>query len=352
MNDADIPIKIAVAFAQNAGPTFITKPLPVASQIGSVNGAASFNDGFVPLNMTPLEAGGVPPFGQDMNGVLFAISAWTRWANAGGPVGYDAAFSTTIGGYPKGAVLSANGTLGLFWLNGVDANGSNPDTGGANWTGFTPLDLMATDTGAGGVNSIVATLPVVPPSWAFMSGRPFLIRKAGTNTGSVNINLNGLGAKVVALTNGTVLSGGELADGGWLTGVYDLTQDVVQLQSQAGAVTPATFAKQQGAIKAWAIFRWTGSSVLVADSYNVSNIVRSGLGAFIVTMSGGLNFIVGFPMVTAYNPGGGSRGVIGMGQSFTGTNPSINVFFNDAGGTGGTDPVQNVGVAIIGEVTP
>src|SRR5579863_8000980 len=127
MNEAGIPTRIGVAFAQNAGIGYITKPIPVPSQIGIVNGAASYNDGFPPLTLTPIPAGGIPPDGRDMNGILFAISAWTQWYNAGGPIGYDATFSGEIGGYPAGASIASNTTLGAYWFNTIDANGTNPD---------------------------------------------------------------------------------------------------------------------------------------------------------------------------------------------------------------------------------
>lgn len=346
MNDSDIPIKIGVAFAQNAGPTFITKPLPVGSQIGTVNGAASFNDGFVPLNMLPLGSGGVPPFGQDMNGVLFAISAWTRWANAGGPISYDAAFSTAVSGYPAGAVLSANGTPGAFWFNQLDSNGSNPDTGGANWIGFTPLDLMATDTGAGGVNAIVANLPVNPPSWAWMAGRPFLVRKTGTNLGATVITLNSLSpSKVITHVDSSNVSKGELVDAGWLDLVYDLTNDIVQILSPAGALTQATLPTAPGAIKAWANFYWTGSTVQIRDSYNVAGIVRTALGTYQVTLSGNLTFLSGYCQPNGGGALTGLRGpgaAIGIGSSFVGLNPVFTVWFGNAGGSGGvfSDPAD------------
>jgi hypothetical protein len=92
----------------------------------------------------------VPPFGQDMNGILNQISAWAQWDKAGGPVGYDATFSTAVGGYPAGAIISA-AILGNFWFNTVDNNTTNPDTGGANWIGFSPTSQITRIVTASGV---------------------------------------------------------------------------------------------------------------------------------------------------------------------------------------------------------
>ena len=64
------PTKITVPFANTGSKNTI----PVPSQISVTPGAASYTDGFPPLTMTPKASGGVPPFGQDMNGILYAIT--------------------------------------------------------------------------------------------------------------------------------------------------------------------------------------------------------------------------------------------------------------------------------------
>ncbi|RVT95263.1 hypothetical protein EOD42_16905 [Rhodovarius crocodyli] len=124
-----IPTRVSVPFA-NSGDR---NTIPVPSQIGVTPGLASFTTGFPPLTMTPIEAGGVPPFGQDMNGILYAMSAWNRWQAAGAPVAYDAAFATAVGGYPRGARLASSAADGREWLNLIDNNTTDPDAGGAGW---------------------------------------------------------------------------------------------------------------------------------------------------------------------------------------------------------------------------
>jgi hypothetical protein len=131
---SSIPVKFTVPWANSAGGSYINT-ISLTSLIGITNGRASLVDGFVPLNFTDVSAGGVPPFGTDHNGILNWITQWSRWHEAGGPVRYDSAFSTAIGGYPQGAILSGT-TLGRLWINLVDNNTTNPDTGGANWTAF------------------------------------------------------------------------------------------------------------------------------------------------------------------------------------------------------------------------
>lgn len=131
MQASQIPTKFNIPFANSAGPSYI-RTIPVASQILITPGAASLTDGFPPLTFVPVGSGGVPPFGQDFNGLLNQMTAWTQWGNAGAMTKWDSAFSTAIGGYPAGAfILNAAGTG--FWLCTTDNNASNPDAAGAGW---------------------------------------------------------------------------------------------------------------------------------------------------------------------------------------------------------------------------
>lgn len=123
---SQIPLRMQKAWGIGAGGAYI-RTVPVASQIGITDGAASFTDGFVPDNFTPIAAGGVPPFGQDMNGALNVITSWDQWLQAGGPIGYDATFSAAIGGYPFGAILDSSITFGAQWISSLDNNLTNPD---------------------------------------------------------------------------------------------------------------------------------------------------------------------------------------------------------------------------------
>ena len=129
MISSDIPARIPIPFANNAGSSYV-RSIPTAHS--ATPGAASYYDGFPPECFLPPLAGGIPPFGQDFNGILKQITAGMRWLQCGGLPTYDAAQSTAIGGYPTGAVLlAADGSH--FWRSTVDNNASNPDSGGANW---------------------------------------------------------------------------------------------------------------------------------------------------------------------------------------------------------------------------
>jgi hypothetical protein len=142
------PIKMPVAWASGAGAGYVrVVPIPSQPQTGSTLGYASFTDGFPPPNFVNPNAGGVPPWGSDFNGVFQAITLWEQWWQAGAPIYYDATFSgavSGVNGYPHGALINAVGIDGGYWFSTVDNNTSDPDTGGANWL-FCQISQAALD---------------------------------------------------------------------------------------------------------------------------------------------------------------------------------------------------------------
>ena len=158
MQASSLPTKFPIPFANGAGGSF-RRTIPVASQIGISPGAASFTDGFPPVTFSPTASGGDPPFGQDFNGLLYEMTAWDQWTQAGGPVFWDSAFSTAIGGYPMGAIVRSNILAGAQWLSTADNNTSNPDAFGTGW--IVPPGQMGT-----GFLSFTPTA-VLPTGWTW-----------------------------------------------------------------------------------------------------------------------------------------------------------------------------------------
>ncbi|WP_204371528.1 hypothetical protein, partial [Burkholderia multivorans] len=141
MQSSNTPSKVPLPFA-NSGTKNV---IPVASQIGITPGAASLTDGFPPVTMTPIAAGGIPPSGADFNGILNLITAIQQWQSAGGSFKYDSAFATSIGGYPKGAVL-VNATNDGMWLNLAENNSTNPDATDGSAANWAPVDSYGATT--------------------------------------------------------------------------------------------------------------------------------------------------------------------------------------------------------------
>lgn len=177
MQLTNTPAKLVLPFA-NAG---AKNTIPTASQIGITAGAASLVDGFPPLTRTPIAAGGVPPSGLDMNGILFELSAILRWANAGGGYAFDSAFATdsNVGGYPKGARVMRSDGQG-YWFNTVENNVTDPESAGvgvAAAAGWVP-DFTAGITTVAMASANVTLTPV-------QYGKPIIVI-----TGTLTANLN------------------------------------------------------------------------------------------------------------------------------------------------------------------
>jgi len=225
MQASSIPTKFPIPWGQSAGGAFI-RPIPEASQVGVEDGAASLTDGFPPLNFLPVAAGGVPPFGQDANGILNQITLWSQWQAAGGPVHHDASFATSIGGYPAGTILSKDGTIGQFWVSTADDNLTDPDAAGAGW------QLV------GGVTTGIVTMRNVDGEWVVTMPDGTVLDTSASTTdglqeaitesveGGFALEVYGQGARIVSAQSGTLnstdivtgLSTGALSPGLWVTG--------------------------------------------------------------------------------------------------------------------------------------
>lgn len=140
------PGKIITPWAQSG----LKNPIPPAAN--PATGRAGFDQGFSAINMTAKEAGGIPPFGQDFNGIFYEVTSILRYMQAGGQPTFDATLATAIGGYPKGAmVLGSDGVT--LWQSKVDSNSTNPNVAPENWGTF---DVgLKSDLAAPGGSNIV-----------------------------------------------------------------------------------------------------------------------------------------------------------------------------------------------------
>lgn len=140
MKQSDFPTRLATPIADRAAASDIAT-IPT-TQAHSGDGTASLALGFPPETFIARSAGGVPPRGQDLNGLLNLISKILRAYQAGCWGTFDAGFAQAIGGYPAGAVVSGT-TPGTFWVSTADDNVTMPGAQGAAWqnlfTGYLPL---------------------------------------------------------------------------------------------------------------------------------------------------------------------------------------------------------------------
>ncbi len=174
MNSSDIPSRITKAFGVNG----LKNSIPVDSSTSTDNsGAATFDKGFPPVTMQPLSAGGIPPSGKDMNGVLYSTTIQQQWQNAGMSYPFSQDFSDAISGYPKGAIVPSSVNTGQ-WLNLNEANTTPPESvTGAN-TGWVPVNSY-------GITQLTMTSGSVVMSSIQASKERIII--SGTLTANVNL---------------------------------------------------------------------------------------------------------------------------------------------------------------------
>lgn len=121
---------------------------------------ATLNDGFPLITMTPQEAGGIAPNGQDMNGALYAISLDMVHRQKGLRIQFDPTYAAKIGGYDQGCILASNDYtcdyISLIPNNLTDPNGSG--TAG-RWAIYSGAGSIASATASiAGIVKIVDNL--------------------------------------------------------------------------------------------------------------------------------------------------------------------------------------------------
>lgn len=116
---------LTIPFARDAVPDMVNDipndPSIVEPQL------ASFKQGFPSITTIPLVAGGIPPEGQDFNGILRDITQHIVHQNKGGMYKF-APEVVAAGGYAKGAVLASNDDLSL-WVSLQNNNVQNFNSG-------------------------------------------------------------------------------------------------------------------------------------------------------------------------------------------------------------------------------
>ena len=153
----------------------------------------SIEKGFPDITMQALNQGGRPPRGQGMNGLLNLATDQKVYLQNGGIITFDENVSTTIGGYPQGAVLDYinNDTYSKvisliddntvnFLINGID---------GTNW------QYLNTSGGGGGGDTYANTelSNLTADGNAKFQFAPFAINNGVTDDNGVNTTLSTVG---------------------------------------------------------------------------------------------------------------------------------------------------------------
>lgn len=233
MNRTESPKKQAVPFGVNGQREDLLATTPAGDN------AASYDAGFPPVTMILKAAGGLPPKGRNMNQILFELSSLARWSSAGALNTFDSTFSTSIGGYPKGAVLLNDDGTNIF-ISTVEANTNNPNSSSTGWLsllafiGAAPLasptftgDPKAPTPAAGDNDTSIATTAFVVNALASLTG---YLKSANnlSDLASVATARTNLGLGTAALLN-SGLSSGDLLLAGSLSASLSDTYSILRI---------------------------------------------------------------------------------------------------------------------------
>ncbi len=135
------PKLIVKPFAKNGQKNVI----PENYETSMESNQATWDQGFSQITMLPVAAGGLPPKGQDFNGIFNQISENIVYLSQGGRFKFSAEYAEAIGGYPKGAILQSDDEkkeyLSLIDNNKVDFNTATDIS--ASWKLVNTDDLLA-----------------------------------------------------------------------------------------------------------------------------------------------------------------------------------------------------------------
>lgn len=166
MNRSDSPKKQPKPFGVNGQRVAILPTTPAGDN------SASYEQGFPPITMILKSAGGLPPKGQDMNQILYELSALGRWSSTGALNTFDSEFASEISGYPSGAMLISDDGERIF-INTTEGNLSDPNSNGTGWKDI----LSYLGLGEGSALPVGVPVPwpsVTPPTgWLKCNGAPF-----------------------------------------------------------------------------------------------------------------------------------------------------------------------------------
>lgn len=135
------PKLIVKPFAKNGQKNVI----PENYETSMESNQATWDQGFGQITMLPVAAGGLPPKGQDFNGIFNQISENIVYLSQGGRFKFSAEYAEAIGGYPKGAILQSDDEkkeyLSLIDNNKVDFNTASDIS--TSWKLVNTDDLLA-----------------------------------------------------------------------------------------------------------------------------------------------------------------------------------------------------------------
>lgn len=311
MNRSDSPKKQPKPFGVNGQRGAILPTTPAGDN------SASYEQGFPPITMILKSAGGLPPKGQDMNQILYELSALGRWSSTGALNTFDSEFASEISGYPSWAMLISDDGERIF-INTTEGNLSDPNNNGAGWKDA--LSYLGLGDASGYVGRLLK-IQVFTASGTVTKtpgAKKWRIKCLGGGGGSAAAPATG--SNEVSVSNG----GGS---GAYAEGIYDVS-----------SITTASVVIGSGGAGG------TAGSIYGADGGT------SSVGSFISSPGGKAGLPAGpanppFQPVANTNSDGPTGWNI-VGSSGAGAEPAVAVAYSYAAGSRGSNSIFGVGGSV------
>ncbi len=170
--------------------------------------------------------------------------------------------------------MSGTASVSTQFANAVTATGLQLDNNYGSLVSYAndPTNRNNYAADAWTTNTIVLTYS--PPVLGYTAGLELTWKWTAPNSAGVVVNANGLGNISVVNPDGTSLQQGQGKAGSIGKAVYDGTR----------AIYISSSAQRQGEAKAWAFFNGiVGTQTITTNGFNVSTIVRTGTGTYVIT---------------------------------------------------------------------
>ena len=252
------PKLISKPFAQNGQKNVI----PEKYETSMESNQATWDQGFGQITMLPVSAGGLPPKGQDFNGILNQMCETIVHISKGGAFKFSADYATAINGYPKGAILQSEDEKKYYQSiidnNKVNFNTASQDQIKTSWKLVMTDDLLdqlskklessavvqSTGTSTTSVMSQKASTDAFQPKGDYADGKRFASTAIETRVvdsdGSGYIYVNNANKATGFISKGNAVwrfdGSGVLTDGtipfSRMTGVYSQSQTDAELNKK------------------------------------------------------------------------------------------------------------------------
>lgn len=323
MLKSNAPAKFTVPFATSGAKNSIPITPPVTP------GLASYQQGFPPTTMEPIASGGIPPYGQDFNGILNAVNVANLWQQSGFVFSYDAVFATdsNIGGYPAQALLCRTDGLG-FWLNTTDNNTSSPDTtGSSGWLSVranagaqniaVSVGTNTPDPSLLGLRLLVITGSIASPATLVLPltrGASWLIQNSTTGAGSLGVQ--GSTGSGVTVPQGTIAE--VVTDGtNYYTSAFNGSGVYLPISGTAVAATKLATART---IAMTGDVAWTSPGFDGTTNVTAAGTIQSGAVTLAKMAAFQANSLMGNPTGSTVTP---QAITLSNGIQFSGTSLSL-----------------------------